>query len=69
MRMQVPPSLDEDGEEEIEWRPDWGRSCEACGQTPCMFGVSGGAVVVEATHCAECLDADASARLAFGSGY
>ncbi|MBB5413887.1 hypothetical protein OKW38_005167 [Paraburkholderia sp. MM5496-R1] len=69
LRMGVPPSPDEDGEEVIEWRPDWGKNCEACGQTPCMAGVSGGVVVIEATHCAECLDTDASAPLAIGSGY
>lgn len=68
MRTNRPSSADEDGKKVTEWQPDWGRSCEICGQTPCMVGLSGGVVIVEATKCAECLDAG-SARLATGSGY
>lgn len=71
LRGRVPPERGEDGTEDvIEWRPDWGRCCDACGQTPCMVGVSGGVVVIEATHCADCLNDDSAAsRVAVGSGY
>ncbi len=69
-RLDIPP---EPGDFEIdgaiEWRADWGGHCELCGQTPCVAGFSGGVIVVDATRCAECLDADASARLAIGNGW
>ncbi|MBT2789181.1 hypothetical protein [Paraburkholderia strydomiana] len=68
LRGQVPPERGEDGTEDlIEWRPDWGRNCDVCGQTPCMVGVSCGVVMIEATRCADCLDDDsAAARVAIG---
>ncbi|CAG9258533.1 hypothetical protein PUN4_320018 [Paraburkholderia unamae] len=66
LRNRTPAELGEDSDA-IEWRPDWGKCCDACGQTPCMFGVSGGVIVIEATQCADCLDD--GARLAVGSGY
>lgn len=70
LRGRVPPERGEDGTEDvIEWRPDWGRCCDVCGQTPCMVGVSCGVVVIEATRCADCLDNDSAARVAIGSGY
>jgi hypothetical protein len=68
MRTKVLSSPDEDRKRVTDWQPDWGRSCEICGQTPCMVGLSGGVVIVEATKCAECLNAG-SARLPTGSGY
>lgn len=49
LRGRVPREIAEDGPQDaIEWRPDWARSCEICGQTPCMVGMSCDVVVVEA---------------------
>lgn len=69
MRNRLLPARGEDGEDEIEWRPDWARPCDVCGQTPAMVGVSGGVVVVEATLCAQCLDAGEAPRVAVCIGY
>lgn len=69
LRGRVPPERGEDGTEDvIEWRPDWGRCCDVCGQTPCMVGVSCGVVGIEATRCADCLGGDSAAtRVVLGS--
>jgi hypothetical protein len=71
LRARVLPERSEDGTEDvIEWRPEWGRCCDVCGQTPCMAGVSGGIVVIEAMRCTACLNDDsAAACVAAGSGY
>jgi hypothetical protein len=36
------------------WVPDDGRQCEACGQSPCVSGMTDGVVVYEGALCGVC---------------
>ena len=37
-----------------EWKPDYKRRCEVCGQKPVVTGVTGGKVVYQGTMCGVC---------------
>jgi hypothetical protein len=53
-RVDGPEPAQADDEKIDAWVPDYGRSCEVCGQTPCVTGVRAGRVVYEGTMCGVC---------------
>jgi hypothetical protein len=44
------------------WVPDYGRSCENCGETPVVTGMAEGRVVYHGSQCGVCTWGDSQAR-------